>query len=53
MVLKVKSVSKKKPRVKLSKKYIPVSKKRRLKEKNFWHEVDESFFNFGKYGKRK
>lgn len=51
MALKVKSGSKKKSRLRLSKKYIPVNKKRR--EKSFWHEVDETFFNFGKYGKRK
>ncbi len=22
-------------------------------EKSFWNEIDETFFNFGKYGKRK
>lgn len=43
MKLKVKSKIRKRPR----------AKPREKPEKSFWHEVDETFFNFGKYGKRK
>jgi hypothetical protein len=43
MKIKVKPKPGKRPRAKL----------RPKPEKSFWNEVDETFFNFGKYGKRK
>jgi hypothetical protein len=43
MKIKVKPKPRKRPRNK------PPAKP----EKSFWNEIDETFFNFGKYGKRK